>query len=659
MKTYPYLACTLALWLTGPAPAQQASDASTGLEELRVLGTRLEETIPQDLRSFGNRVEVVTADELAQYTDVGQSLQMAVPGLYVAPKNGAFDYMNCSLQGSRCQDILWLIDGVRINNRLYNTTSPLDTVPASIVDRIEVLYGGQGIFYGTQSVAGVVNIVTKPFTDTPEGSVATALDTNGGLHANVNYSISAGDHQLVAYGSTDEADGFQPFSDSAYQPSGTDRDRGYDVLTGGLKYAYAFNPDSRIALHFHRSDNTVDFAAPSRRRTSFNARIEDLVTAKWDVSPRENVDVFVKAYYHKWNSHWTRIDNALDANGNLTGGTIEQSNAEFWGYRDYGLNAVARVSSGGSLEYAAGFEQQRFSGRDDVLLIADRTESVNAVFGQVRTAAGAIANTRLALGVRHNRPSGSGDVTVWNVSGKHDFSSRLYLRGTAGTSFRLPDAYQLYGNDPCCTLGNPDLRGEKSRNLNVAVGGDSRLAAGLSWELIVFARAIDDLIGAVNGVQNNTAATVDFRGWETSLAAALGSSWSVRFDYLAATAEPRGSDQQITGLPKSSAKLGLSHDRDGSPYEFGISLLHVGDVFDDVGGVGRIEHGNYTVVDLTGAYRWGADNRHRIGVRLENVFDETYATSMGRAVRDADASSYAYGNLGTPRTWYVSYRYSF
>src|SRR5688572_29364099 len=101
-------------------------------EELFVIGQRLEETTPQQLAEFGNRLETLTADELklGGFDDLGQALQMQVPGFYVAPKNGPFDYISCSLQGARCEDVLWLIDGVRTANRLYNTTSPLDTIPA-------------------------------------------------------------------------------------------------------------------------------------------------------------------------------------------------------------------------------------------------------------------------------------------------------------------------------------------------------------------------------------------------------------------------------------------------------------------------------------------------------------------------------------------------
>jgi len=648
------------LMVNPPAPAQTSGAAVD--EEVIVIGTGLEETIPLDLQQFGNRVEIITAEELelGGFNDIGQSLQMKVPGLYLAPKNGAFDYMNCSLQGSRCQDILWLIDGVRISNRLYNSTGPLDTVPAHMVERIEVLYGGQGIFYGTQSVAGVVNVVTKSFSENPEGSVGLSMDGNDGTHASVDYRTTLDDHQLVFYASNDEADGFQPFQDQDYQPSGSDRDRGYDVLTAGVKYGYSFNPDSRLTLHYHRTDNEVEWAAPSNRARSFNEREEDLLTAKWDYAVSDNIELFVKGYLHQWDSHWTRFDNELDGAGNLTGNIITQSDREFWGYDDYGLTAMTRIQTDRGFDYAVGYDHQRFSGRDDVLLIADQTESVNAFFGQIRTDDSLMANTRLAFGLRYNRPSGEGNVTVGNLSAQHHFSDTLYLRGSAGTSFRLPDAWQLYGNDPCCTLGNPNLEGEKSRNANVALGGSANMSQGLTWEFIIFKREVDNLIGTANGMRINTDNTVDFDGWELTVGIVLSPAWNATFDYVDSTAEAQGSSEQITDVPESTFKASLIYQAANAPYEFVVSLLAVGDIYDDVaGGIGRIEHGGYTVVDLGGAYYLGGQRQHRVGVRLENALDETYAASLGRAFVDLDGSSYRYDNLGTPQTFHVSYNYRF
>ncbi|MYE11817.1 MAG: TonB-dependent receptor plug domain-containing protein, partial [Gammaproteobacteria bacterium] len=300
-------------WLVAAAmaAAAPAEEASGVIEEVIVLGDRVEETIPLDLQQFGNRVEVITADDLrlGGFNDVAQSLQMRVPGLYLAPKNGAFDYVGCSLQGSRCQDILWLIDGVRINNRLYNSTSPLDTVPAHMVERIEVLYGGQGIFYGTQSVAGVVNVVTKPFSDTQEGRVGLAVDGNDGVHASLDYRGSAGGHQFVVYASSDEADGIRPYRSEDIQPSTTDRDRSYDITMLGLKYAYDIGERSRLSLHYQHTDAELDFARPYLNHDTFNARDEDIVTLKYDLQATDNIGLFVKAYSHTWDTDYTRIYN--------------------------------------------------------------------------------------------------------------------------------------------------------------------------------------------------------------------------------------------------------------------------------------------------------------------------------------------------------------
>ncbi len=637
-----------------------ADDLEVG-DEVIVFG-QLEETIPLKLAEYGNRVEIITADDirLGGFDDLTQALQMRLPGLHLAPKNGAFDYVGCSLQGSRCQDILWLIDGVRINNRLYNSTTPLDTIPSHMVERIEVLYGGQGIFYGTQSVAGVVNIVTKSFSDHSTGSASVGFDGNDGYHVNGEYRSSAGPHQFVFYGSVDNADGFQPFEDSDYQPSGTDRDRGYDVFTAGAKYGIAISDDSRLSVHYHRTENKVEWASPANASRSYNERNEDLLSAKWDRRLSDDVDFYVKGYYHDWDSYWTSRENELDLNGNLIGNVVVVSDREFWGYEDYGVTAVADIRSSHGFDYTLGYDHQRYSGRDEVLLIDSQTEKVDAFFGQIRSSDTLFNNTQIALGVRYNKPSGEGDITVWNLSGKHSFTDAVYIRASAGTAFRFPDAWQLYGNDPCCTLGNPDLEGEESRNLNLAVGGQMNTMHGLDWEITGFSREVDNLIGSANGMRVNTTNAVNIDGFELSLNLEINNTWSVGLDYTQTSAKAEGSSQQIDDVPENMLKANILFSGDAAPTEVSIAAVIVGDVFDSVsGGIGRVEHGNYTVLDIGAAWYVDDARKHRLGLRLENALDEQYGSSLGRAFRDVDASSYAYTNLGTPQTLHVNYRYSF
>lgn len=342
----------------------------------------------------------------------------------------------------------------------------------------------------------------------------------------------------------------------------------------------------------------------------------------------------------------------------MTGDLTAVNDRDYWGYDDYGLTAMTRIETGTGFDFVAGYDHQRFSGSDDVLLIADQTETVNAYFGQIRTNDSLLENTRLALGLRHNSPSGEGEVTVGNFSLRHEFSDSLYLRGSVGTSFRLPDAWQLYGNDPCCTLGNPDLEGEKSQNFNVGLGG--HWASNLTWEVIAFQREVDDLIGVVDGMRVNTDRTVDFDGWEINLAYAFHPDWTASINYVNTNAQEAGSSEQIVDVPESTLKANLTFQSASSPFEFTASVVNVGGLYDSVGGgIGRVEHGGYTVVDLGGAYRFGDDGRHHLGIRLENALDEDYASSLGAGTADVDGSSYPYANLGTPRTLHVAYGYRF
>lgn len=642
--------------LPPPAAAQ-----SSEIDEIFVRERRIEETLPLDLSRYGNRLEIITAADIERqgFTDIAQSLQRLVPGLFIAPKNGPFDYFSGSLQGSRSQDILWLIDGVRIANRLYNTTMPLDTVPANMVERIEVLKGGQGIFYGTQSVSGVVNIVTRGFSQETEGQVSAGVHSNDGYHVGGFLRGSASDHEFVLYASQDEADGFQPFRDEHYQPSSNDRERSYDVFNAGLKYGYDFSDRSRISMHYQRTENEVDFARPAQTITAFNEREEDIFTLKWDYLWRGDDGLYVKAYYHEWDSWFTRFDNDLANPGEV----ITIDDRSFWGYEDYGLNAMSRFTLADSVQLVAGIDHQSYWGRDDVLLIADRTESVNAAFLQVRSLDGQIPGTRLAAGVRYNKPDEADGMLLWNISGRHEFANETYIRGNVGTAFRLPDAWQLFGNDPCCTQGNPELEGEESLNFNIAIGAElADIGDGLSWELIGFHRTVENLIGSSDGIRVNTDNEVTIAGGEALLNYAASNDWSVTVSLTITDAEASGSSQQIPDIPEFTGKLLLAYSPANSSYGFNGSLMYVGDVYSDVGGFfpdgSFAEHGSYTIIDISGYYEFGTDSQHRLVARVENLFDEDYATSVRRATSDA-GESYLYDNLGVPQTFHLFYSYGF
>jgi outer membrane receptor protein involved in Fe transport len=207
-----------------------------------------------------------------------------------------------------------------------------------------------------------------------------------------------------------------------------------------------------------------------------------------------------------------------------------------------------------------GYDYQRYGGHDDVLLIARKNETANAVFGSCGSPRSSCRTRTLAAGVRHNFIKTAQDATVWNVSGTYDLSDSLFVRGTAGTSFRLPDAESLFAADPIFNgeIGNPNLKPERARNLNASIGGQM---AGISWELIGFYRRTKDLISLDGETSDpdvftfiNLPDTVKATGFEADLTAEPTEYVSLKGSYTHARTRLSGAGRQLAGVPKDTAQ---------------------------------------------------------------------------------------------------------
>ncbi|MBB6094179.1 vitamin B12 transporter [Povalibacter uvarum] len=641
-----------------------AAKAQT-LEEVLVTARSIEDTLPVELKRYGHDVETVTADRIAAagYVDVSSALQFEVPGLFVSPGSGPFDYVDVSLQGSRTGDVLWLVDGVRINNRIFNDTSP-DTLPANMVERVEVLKGAESLFYGTQGVAGAINMVTRTFSDEPGGNISLSADTNDGYHLSTYGRGTIGAHKFVAYASKDEGDGYRQFD--MYQPSATDRDRSYDVTNFGVKYGYDFGDRARLDLLWHHTDAVLDNNSAARTKRSYNNRDEDIANAKFSFRASDNLELLVKAYLHDWDTTYANIQNRPVTMEEV----VVYPPGTYWGFQDYGGTLLAKITPAGALEYHVGYDYQNYEARDDVFPIAGETETVNAFFGHIRTAENALENLNLAGGVRYNRGTSGKDATVWNVSGRYDMTDAVYVQGVVGTAFLLPSAEQLYYvgyPDDGDYAGNPDLKPEESKNVNLSIGGDIHIGSRpLAWLLTGFARDIDNLIDVgyddpayPNGRYENVVGTVEVRGAEASLTTPIGEAFKLNASYTYTRSRNEGSDLQRPRTPERFAKAGLNYAPAQGRFEAGASLYWVGDVYQSVGAFGRRNFGNYTTLNLTARVYLDRDRHHRIGAGVQNVFDEEYATRLAQVQADNGTGPVLVQRLGVPQTFNLNYTYQF
>ncbi len=510
--------------------------------------------------------------------------------------------------------------------------------------------------------------MTKDFSDKPDAQFTVGADTLNGRHIDGFVRDSIDGSHFVLYGSEDRSSGYQAFRSQDYQPSATDRDRAYDVTTLGGKYAYDFNDSIRWNVAYQHTDADLDEALPYRVARDVNSRKEDLATTKLDYDVSDRVSLYVKAYYHLWSTHYDTYYNDL-----ANPGTIDVLYQDaFWGYRDYGANALAKLSLTKGLDYYVGYDLQRYNGKDEVLVIQSQTETTNAIFGQVRTTNDLFENARFSAGVRYNKPQTGEPATIFNVTGKYDFSSALFVRGEIGTNFRLPDAEELYANDPDDERGNPNLKPERSRSANFSLGGRIDAAAHpINWELIGFARNISNLIDYATfdpttnqEVFGNVPGTVTVRGGEAVLSAPFTASWSANVSYTYSRSKETGSDQQLPFVPLSLFKAGIDYHPANLPVGGGVNVRHTGPDNANVG-ANIIGFGGYTVVDLLGRVFLDEARHHRFTFDIDNVLNKQYGTpSQGCMDTPADGPydcslPYIYVNRGLPRMLRASYTYKY
>lgn len=130
------------------------------LEEVVVTASRS----PKRLSEIGKVVRVISAGTLAK--SQGRTLPEVlnnVAGLTIGG-NGSnpAEIKAVYMRGASASNTLILIDGIPVNDASeisgeYN----ISAIPIDIIERIEILKGGNSTLYGSDAVAGVINIITK------------------------------------------------------------------------------------------------------------------------------------------------------------------------------------------------------------------------------------------------------------------------------------------------------------------------------------------------------------------------------------------------------------------------------------------------------------------------------------------------------------------
>lgn len=177
-----------------PAPAAAPVDEPAAEEEVVVTGIRARSrNRARTIVTTPVPVDIINADAIeksgALGGEVGQALQNLVPSFNFPRQSnsGSADIVRpAQLRGLSPDQVLVLVNGKRRHTTAITTTeaktgrgtAPVDfnSIPANAIKRIEVLRDGAGAQYGSDAIAGVINVILD---DAPEGA---EIDASYGLH---------------------------------------------------------------------------------------------------------------------------------------------------------------------------------------------------------------------------------------------------------------------------------------------------------------------------------------------------------------------------------------------------------------------------------------------------------------------------------------------
>lgn len=157
MKSIKYLFTVL---LTSSFIYSSAQEKQIELDPITVTAS----VTPLSASKTGRNILLIKGEELSKMpVNSVDELIRYLPGIEVQSRGPMGTQSNITIRGGTFQQVLIILDGVRLNDPLtghFNSYIPIS--PAEI-DHIEILKGASSAIYGTEAVGGVVHIITKTF----------------------------------------------------------------------------------------------------------------------------------------------------------------------------------------------------------------------------------------------------------------------------------------------------------------------------------------------------------------------------------------------------------------------------------------------------------------------------------------------------------------
>lgn len=439
-----------------------AQDSSKTLQELTLTANRF----PAKSLQTGKVVILISKEDIERSGSRNLSqLITEQGGIYIhgAASNSGKD-KSIYLRGARVEHTLITIDGVPVYDATgIGSNFDIRNIPIETVERVEILKGSHGSLYGSDAIAGVINIITKkPANKT----ISTEGNLSYGSYRSLRSGIGiSGKKEKIDYRlgySFSRADGISEAASIATAKPDNDGYRQH-----GIQLNLGIQPTDLVQIQPYLRYSSV--AGDLDQDANADAKDFTYDIKNFQAGLKNEFKILkgsLKQLYQYTNTKRDYENDSTDKNifyekYSFSNFSSQEHFADVYYVRSFGkftgtIGSDFRASSTEQIS----FYDYGFGGSPDTLPSPAKQNQVS-LYGAVNYTSPGFS---VEAGGRFNQHSKYGSNGAFNFNPSYVLSNRVKIFSNISSGYRTPGLYQLYS-----IYGNKDLKPEESLNMEAGL----------------------------------------------------------------------------------------------------------------------------------------------------------------------------------------------
>ncbi len=455
------------------AIGQEIKKDSTKIEQLNEVIITAQYT-PQSEKNAVYKVKSISSEtiELKAASNLRELLQQELN--IDLSQNSVFG-SSVEIQGVSKENIKILIDGIPVIGRL-NGVIDLNQINLATIERVEVVEGPVSVFYGTDAMGGVINLITKKDQKKAvDGNISAYYESIEATNLNGSLGYKFDDNLIRISGGYYNFNGLSTVEDSEIEnPRNLNweareqyfGDFTFKVGLGDLSLRYNANLNNEKLESLGDPDrfNKIEDKTYYTRRINNNLNLQGVVFKNKFIDATASY-LDYRRYHDTYNVDPETFESELS--------TVDTKELNTVLYRYGGVKAqLGQSDNTKSLNYAVGFDYNDETTSGERILDNKQAIQTIALFGSLNYTF--LDNYEIQPSARYTYNSSYGSLFSPAINLKANINNNNIIRFSYANGFRAPTIKELFldfhlsaGPFTFIITGNEDLKVEESNSFNL------------------------------------------------------------------------------------------------------------------------------------------------------------------------------------------------